>query len=88
MVAGLAGGDVGTDGHDFTGALMAQNLGNGRGGVLQNVQVTVADGRGANLHQDLIGLGLVELNLADLQGLADTGHNRCSHFHSGNLLKY
>ena len=83
-VAGLDVGDVVADFLDDAGGLVTED-GRARHGVLalHEVEVGVADAGGAGADEDLVGAGLVDIDIFDDEGLVDAVHD-CS-LHSGLL---
>ena len=82
LVAFGGQGDAGAGLDDGAGALVSEDDGDGDGGVaVHEVAVAAADAGGTDLHQDLAGLRLIEVNLADIERLTNFPQNGSFNLH-------
>ena len=72
---------------DGAGALVSEDDGDGDGGVaVHEVAVAAADAGGTDFHQDLAGLRLIEIDLADIERLTNFPQNGSFYLQNGSLL--
>jgi hypothetical protein len=79
VVAGLDAGDVRADGLDDTGSLVAEDAGQReRQAAARRPEVRVAQARGHDSDQGLVGAGLVELHVGEGEGRASGLDHGCA----------
>ena len=87
LVARGGEGYVGAGADDGSGAFVSEDDGEGDGGVaVHKVAVAAADAGGADFDQHFAGFWFVQVNLADVQGLAGFPQNGSFYFQNRSLL--